>query len=170
MQTLLQRYSRDRNRRHGTRGRLWASRYRSTLIADDRSLLAAIAWLEDAAPALSAISSSRDARSSSRAPLTLAAPPLRIGPGEFLFPADESPPGCPPPLAPDHAACLRRFSAGISENARVAYGHALRSGWALGRPESLGGVLQRLARVNGRGRSRRLRELDDDLGLCGVWG
>ncbi|MBA2480789.1 MAG: hypothetical protein H0V44_09010 [Planctomycetes bacterium] len=170
MQTLLQRYSRDRNRRHGLRGRMWASRFRSTFIADDRAVLAAITWLEESAPELGALSCSRHARAAGRVLPTLAAPPLRIGPDEFLFPADESPPGCAPPLAPHHVGYLRRFAATISADARIAYGRALTSGWALGRPESLGAVLQRLARDHGRGRIRRLRELDDELGLCGVWG
>jgi len=46
-----------------------------------------------------------------------------------------------------------------------------RFGWALGRPERLRAVLARPARSSGGGgRGRVLRDLDDDRGLCGVWG
>jgi hypothetical protein len=170
MQTLLQRFSREWNRRHASRGRLWAGRFRAALLADDRALLAAIAWIEDERHVEHSLASSRNAHGSGAEPIQLAPPPLRIGPDDFIFPADESPPSCAPPVGHDHDRWLERFAAGVSHTARAAYGRALRSGWALGRPESLASVLAKLARGDGRGRGRKLRELDDDLGLCGVWG
>lgn len=168
MQTLLQRVSREHNQRHRQRGRLWAGRYKAALLADDCAVLAATAWLEGRLEPQ--VSGSRETRGAARAPVTLAMPPLRIGPDDFIFPADEAPPGTAPPAGSDVAPCLARFAAGLTPDASEAYGRALATGWALGRPESLASVLSRLARPSGRGRTRRLRELDDDLGLCGVWG
>jgi hypothetical protein len=165
MQTLLQRYSREWNQRRGTRGRLWASRYRATLLADDRAVLAASAWLEREHTVIVSATSA-----AGRTPVTLAAPPLRLGPGEAVFPADEAPPGCVPPAPVDATRWLERFADGVSPASRAAHARALTSGWALGRPESLTAVLAHLGRAGGRGRSRKLRELDDELGLCGVWG
>ncbi len=170
MQTLLQRFSREWNQRHRSRGRIWASRFRSALLADDRALLAATGWLEHELGGATESTSSRGMRSIREARVNLAPPPLRIGPGEHMFPTDESPPGCSPPMSRDHDQWLERFATAVSTEARAAHGRALRSGWALGRPESLASVLTRLTRGGGRGRGRKLRELDDELGLCGVWG
>jgi len=164
MQTLLQRLSRTWNRRHGRRGAIWAGRYRACLIADDAALLAAIAWFEGDL-ARDAVASSRDPHG----PL-LTTPPLRIGPDGKWYPADESPPGMPPPPAGERRAWIDRIAKELGPDHRHAYGEAMAHGWALGRPESLTGPLARLGRGPGRGRSRSLRHLDDDLGLCGVWG
>jgi hypothetical protein len=169
MQTLLQRLSRDWNRRHGSVGSLWARRYRACLLADDAALLAAIAWVEEELGP-SALVSSRTLRRSASSLLRLAIPPLRIGPDRQWFPADEGLPGVPPPANDDLHHWLARIAAELGPEHRRAYGDALQHGWALGRPESLTGPLARLSRVTGRGRSRRLRHLADDLGLCGVWG
>ena len=164
MQTLLQRMSRARNRRHASRGAIWAGRYRACLVADDAALLAAIAFIEgDLAP--TAVASSRDGRGP-----RVANPPLRVGPDGKWYPADECPPGLPPPAADDRQAWIARIAAELGPEHRRAYGEALAHGWALGRPESLTGPLARLSRGPGRGRSRTLRHLADDLGLCGVWG
>jgi hypothetical protein len=65
---------------------------------------------------------------------------------------------------------LDRFSATMRTEHLSMYGEAIQHGWALGRPESLTDVLTRLGRGQGRGRSRSLRDLSDELGLCGVWG
>lgn len=165
MQTLLQRISRGWNARHGGRGRLWAQRYRACLLADDAALLAASAWLESEC-ASGAVASSRDGAATPR----LAAPPLRIGPDEQWFAADDSPPGLPPPPADALRPWLARISAELGPEVRAVYGAALAHGWALGRPESLAAPLARLGRSGGRGRSRQLRHLEDALGLCGVWG
>jgi hypothetical protein len=167
MQTLLQRYGRERNRHRGARGRLWAARYRAALLADDCAVLAATTWLERELSA-PAVASSR--APAGHDPVTLAAPPLRIGPDDFIFPADEAPPGCTPPGSGSQLDCLARFADAIAPEARAAHGRALRGGWALGRPESLAGVMSQLQRPAGRGRERKLRDLDDELGLCGVWG
>lgn len=169
MQTLLQRLSRDWNRRHGTTGSLWARRYRACLLADDAALLAAVAWVEEEL-GLTAASSSRTVRSEVQPIVRLAAPPLRIGPDEQWFTADDGPPGIPPPANEDLRLWLDRIASELGPEHRRAYGEALQHGWALGRPESLTGPLARLARGSGRGRARRLRHLADDLGLCGVWG
>jgi len=165
MQTALQRFTRDSNQRHGRRGGLWAGHYRSTALADDRSLLAALCWTESA-PGLT----SHGCHDQPRAVIGLAPPPLRTGPGDFLCPADEAPPGCFPVPEGTIGQYLARFAASISAEAGQAHGRALATGWALGRPESLGGVISQLGRARGRGRMRQVRDLDDELGLCGVWG
>jgi len=169
MQTLLQRLSREWNRRHHRRGSLWARRYRACLLADDSAVLAAIAWIEEELGA-SALLTSRHIRHDAHPTLRLAAPPLRIGPDNQWFPADEGPPGIPPPANDDLRLWLDRIASELGAAHRRAYGEALQHGWALGRPESLTDPLSRLSRGTGRGRSRRLRQLADDLGLCGVWG
>jgi len=168
MQTMLQRFSRDWNQRHQRSGRLWAPRYRATAVVDDRSLLASLTWIERTSDAAGV--TSRGRHDQGRAVLLLASPPLRTGPGDFLCPADEAPPGCYPPPDGAYESCLERFSATITPTSSQAHGRALGAGWALGRPESLGGVISHLARASGRGRVRQVRDLDDDLGLCGVWG
>ncbi len=170
MQTLLQRFSREWNRRHTSRGHLWAGRYRACLLADDHALLAAVAWLED--PQLhreSRVVSSADARGSG-ARIPLAPLPIRRGPDGSLFTADESPPGLSPMTDEDGRRGFLDYVAELPPADIAAYGAALSTGWALGRPESLSGLLSRIGRSGGRGRSRQLRELDDQLGLCGVWG
>jgi hypothetical protein len=172
MQTLLQRASRDWNRRHGSRGHLWAGRYRATLLADDRALLAAQTCLEDALVAEIPAGTPVPAVRSLGAPvLSLAGPVLRLAANGFVFPADEAPPACAPPPADTAAEHLARFLATVPAASRAVYAHALDHGWALGRPESLRAVLARLARSGaGGGRGRILRDLDDEWGLCGVWG
>jgi hypothetical protein len=165
MQAALQRFTRDSNQRHGRRGSLWAGHYRSLLLADDRALLAALCRIESASGL-----TSQGCHDQPRAILTLAPPPLRTGPGDFLCPADEAPPGCFPPPEGTIGQYLGRFAAAISPQAGAAHGRALAAGWALGRPESLGGVISQLGRAHGRGRMRQVRDLDDELGLCGVWG
>jgi hypothetical protein len=167
MQTLLQRYGRERNRRRGARGRLWAARYRAALLADDTAVLAGTTWLEREL-GTNAVRSSQ--AHPPHDPVSLAAPPLRVGPGDFVCPADEAPPGCTPPQSGHRGEWLARFADAIAPEARAAHGRALRGGWALGRPESLASVMMKLKRPAGRGRERRLRDLDDELGLCGVWG
>ena len=164
MQTLLQRMSRARNRRHGTRGAIWAGRYRACLIADDAALLATIAWMEG--------DLARDAVASSRTASIprVTAPPLRVGPDGMWYPADECPPGLPAPELGERSDWMARIADELGRDNRQAYGEAITHGWALGRPESLTGPLARLGRGPGRGRSRTLRHLADDLGLCGVWG
>lgn len=169
MQTLLQRLSRDWNRRHGSSGSLWARRYRACLLADDSALLAAVAWVEEELGA-TALVSSRSLRHDAAPAVRLAAPPLRIGPDRQWFPADDGPPGIPPPANEDLRQWLDHIANELGPEHRRAYGDALQHGWALGRPESLTAPLSRLSRGPGRGRSRRLRHLADDLGLCGVWG
>lgn len=171
MQTLLQRYSRDWNRRNRSRGHLWAGRYRACLLADDNALLAAVAWVEDERlQAGLRVASSADARRSTTAPVPLAPLPIRRGPDGSLYPGDESPPGLPPLTDEDGRAGFHDWVAALPPDDLANYGVALSNGWALGRPESLTGLLSRIGRSGGRGRSRQLRELDDQLGLCGVWG
>ena len=170
MQTLLQRYSRDWNRRNQGSGHLWASRYRACLLADDAALLAAVVWVEDESlherPALASSRGQHDGTSA----MVLSGLPLRLGPGDSLFTTDESPPGLAPPPESDNQRWLERFAFHLSAIDRRAYGRALACGWALGRPDSLSETIARLGRSSGRGRSRQLRDLDDQLGLCGVWG
>jgi hypothetical protein len=171
MQTLLQRYSRDWNRRNRSRGHLWAGRYRACLLADDNALLAAVAWVEDAdLHAGRGVRCSADARRSSTPQVPLAPLPIRRGPDGSLYPGDESPPGLPPLTDEDGRTGFFDWVTALPPDDLANYGVALSNGWALGRPESLSGLLSRIGRRGGRGRSRQLRELDDQLGLCGVWG
>jgi hypothetical protein len=170
MQTLLQRFSREWNRRHDSRGHLWSGRYRACLLADDNALLAAVAWVEDEQlhRAVRVVSSAIGR--GAQMPVPLAPLPIRRGPDGSLFTADESPPGLPPLTDQEGRAGFRDYVADLPPSDLAAYGTALSNGWALGRPESLSGLLSRIGRSGGRGRSRQLRELDDRLGLCEVWG
>jgi len=172
MQTLAQRFSHDFHRRNGGRGSIWAGRYRACLLADDAALLAAVAWVEHGlGPKLpSCASSFAQRRRAVLEPPQLARLPLRITPGGEVVPSDEAILNLPPPAAADEPSLLDRFVATLDSNAVAGYGEALARAWTLGRPESLTEALARLGRHSGRGRSRSLRELDDELGLCGVWG
>lgn len=165
MQTLLQRCSRAWNRRRAGRGRIWSSRYRACLLADDAAVLAASAWIEGRA----ATCSSRGMRAAP-APVQLAPPPLRIAPDGSWLPSDEAPPGLAPPDGGEADDRIAAMAAALPPNAGRSYEAALLHGWALGRAESLTESLARLGRGPGRGRSRALRDLQDELGLCGVWG
>lgn len=167
MQTLLQRAARAWNTRHQRRGSVWAPRFRSVVLADDCAVLAATTWIERR---MGVGATTSRGRHDAPGTVTLAPPPVRLGPREFLFPTDEAPPGCSPPAPGEAEQALARFAQSCSSAAVEAHGRALAHGWALGRPESLAGVLAGLARSGGRGRSRRLRDLEDELGLCGVWG
>lgn len=168
MQILAQRSSRNWNLRHHSRGHLWAGRYRACLLADDAALLAGIAWLECASRP-NPQASSQGKHGSSLKP-SLSGLPIRMTHGDLALPADEAPPGCPPPSDEDLQRCFDQYCSHFSPQCRSAYGTALTRGFALGRPESLSETIARLGRQNGRGRSRKLRELDDQRGLCGVWG
>ncbi len=170
MQTLLQRFSRDWNRRHGKTGHLWAGRFRSCLLADDAALLACVAWLEDAASHGQPACVTSAGRSAAPAALVLANLPLRLAPDGSLFPADDAAMGMTPPAEDALPGLFLCFARSLTPGDLTAYGAALSAGWALGRPESLSETVARLGRSTGRGRSRQLRELDDRLGLCGVWG
>ncbi len=169
MQSLLQRFSREWNRRHESRGHLWSGRYRACLLADDSALLAAVCWVENARRALP-VCTSAVARAAAEPLLPLAPLPIRRGPDGSLFPGDESPPGLPPLTDEDGLGGFRDYVLQLPGDDLIAYGAALSNGWALGRPESLSDILSRIGRSGGRGRSRQLRELDDRMGLCGVWG
>ncbi len=168
MQTLLQRFARDWNQRHGQRGHLWAGRYRACLLADDAALIAAVLWLEGAHAGL--VASSAGLHGGAAGPVALAPLPLRVGPDQQRFLSDEAPPGLAPPPGSESQRWLDRFRDELGEANRAIYGAALERGWALGRPDSLSETAARLGRSAGRGRSRQVRELDDELGLCGVWG
>ncbi len=170
MQTLLQRFSRDWNRRHGTTGHLWAGRFRSCLLADDAALLACVAWLEDPASHEQPACATSTGRGAGPTALALASLPLRLAPDGSLFPADDAAMGMTPPAENALPGLFLSFARSLTPGDLTAYGEALSVGWALGRPESLSETVARLGRSTGRGRSRQLRELDDRLGLCGVWG
>jgi hypothetical protein len=172
MQTLLQRYSRSVNRRTGRRGHVWSGRYRACLLADDLGLLASVAWIE-ATTHHKTISSSATWRQSSQQiqnNVTLSPLPLRLGPDGMWFTADESPPGLPPLRDAQVDGLFAAFTKGLPAADMIHYGQALEHGWAFGRPESLSQTIARLSRPSGRGRSRSVHDLDDALGLCGVWG
>ena len=167
MQTLAQRSSAAWHRRHGTRGHLWAGRYRACLLADDAALLVACACCERLPGAVQG--SGRTQGRDEEPPPLLAPLPIRSLPDGLVIPADEAQLGLPHPLPDAEGQLMHEFVAQI-ESALPSYVQALRHGWALGRPESLTDCVGRLGRSSGRGRSRQVRELDDELGLCGVWG
>jgi hypothetical protein len=168
MQTLLQRLARHHNRVQGTRGSIWGRRYRACLLGDDPSVLAASVWCEAGDRDDERIGGSIGLEAS-EPPVLLASPPLRIGPDGDWYATDEGSPGLMPPPSTERSHWVARVAADIADDL-PAYRHALEHGWALGRPESLTGALQRLGREVGRGRSRRLHDLNDHIGLCGVWG
>jgi hypothetical protein len=171
MQTLLQRFSRDWNRRHARRGHLWASRYRACLLADDLALLASVAWLEkqSSSPA-TVIATSANLNAVGEASLRLTPLPLRLGPDGSWYTADESPPGLAPLREAQVNALFNTFVQGIPPDDLARYGTAIARSLAFGRPDSLSQTIARLSRDSGRGRSRQIHDLDDQLGLCGVWG
>ncbi len=171
MQTLLQRFSRDWNKRHSRRGHLWASRYRACLLADDLALLASVAWAElIPKPRTTFVATSASMSVVAETPIGLTPLPLRLGPDGSWYTADESPPGLTPLRDAQVNALFTTFAQGISPQDLTRYGTALCHGWAFGRPDSLSQTVSRLSRVGGRGRSRQIHDLDDQLGLCGVWG
>ena len=166
MQTLSQRYSRSYHSRHQGKGSIWASRYRACLLADDTALLASIAYLR-----------SMQKQAVRMAPIlgddhgpSINPSPLREVATGVITPTDEAPLGTHPPAAEEWPVLLDSFLEGISPDCYDDYRQALEHGWALGRPESLVPSLARMSRPSGRGRSRQLHDLNDDLGLCGLWG
>lgn len=166
MQTLAQRYSRGYHQRNGGRGSIWGERYRACLLADDSAVLAAIAFLhshQDQALRLAPL------HGDELGPF-ISPSPLREVAAGVITPTDEAPLGTHPPAAETWPVLLADFLDGLDDDSRNDYGHALRHGWALGRPESLVPSLSRMSRSSGRGRSRQIHELNDDLGLCGLWG
>ncbi|MFW5844977.1 MAG: hypothetical protein ACOCXJ_01995 [Planctomycetota bacterium] len=168
MQTLAQRYSRAWHQRNGGRGGIWAERYRACLLADASALLCAVAWLEYGRAQGSLLSSRGRHQRDSDPPLALL--PLREHSDGSVLTADSEGLLLVPPAAERIQSLLDSFAAELDAEAYTAYEHALTHGWALGRPESLIEATARLGRSTGRGRSRRIRELDDQLGLCGFWG
>lgn len=165
MQTLAQRYSREFHQRQGGRGSIWADRYRSCLLADDTAVLAALTWIHaqpDTQLAAAPLGSSH------KHPLLTASPLREVAQG-VLVATDEAPLGTLPPNASTWPQLLEQFFDGLQDNPDH-YTRALTRGWALGRPESLVPSLSRMSRSSGRGRSRQLHELNDELGLCGIWG
>lgn len=157
-QLLAQRASRSWHAVHGGSGAIWNRRYRSCLLADDTALLAARAWLAQADPA-------------PPASCQIADPPLRLAPGGGVMPADEAPLSLPPPQADDLDLAWADFTSGLDDDDLATWDVAFNRAWTVGRPESLTEAAARLGRpAGGRGRHRRVRELDDSLGLCGIWG
>jgi hypothetical protein len=158
MQTLAQRYSRAYHARHGGRGHLWRERYHACLLADDSALIAAWAWLH------------RCGRHHGQLSRPFTPLPLRQLPDGSAVAADEAPFGLPPPPAHVGTELAQHLADNLTGDDLAMYGQALNRSWCLGRPESLVEAQARLGRDVGRGRSRRRHELNDQLGLCGVWG
>lgn len=165
MQSLAQRFSRAWHQAHGGRGSIWAERYRACLLADDSALLAAVCAVER----LPACRVSRLDRSQARTP-RLGTLPLTRAIDGGLWVTDEAPLGSIAIPREEVPTALAEFAAEIDASSQRAHQDALERSWALGRPESLVDACARLGRASGRGRHRRLHELDDSLGLCGVWG
>ena len=170
MQTLLQTASRRLRARCGGPGTWWAPRYRSCLLSDDSALIASVLALEHEVDE-AVLSSSCTQREFPQEGLPqLATLPLCVMPDGEVLPRDTTPMGVkPPPPGNDYSLLNNCLEQGADDQAPI-YAQALSQAWALGRPESLSESMARLGRQSGRGRSRRIRELDDDWGLCGVWG
>lgn len=165
MQSLLARFSRQRNRRHSERGSLWDSRFHACLLTDDLAQLVATACVE----VLGGPQTLRSGRPET-GPVRLAPLPLTMLGGEPM-PADQS--GLPvSPLPPDEEAQLfAAFRARLRREDLCSYDHHFRHSWAMGGPGSLVEAGTRLGRERGRGRNRRERDFDDDvLGLRAIWG
>lgn len=168
MKSLNQGYSRAYHQRHGGRGSIWAERYRSCLLADDTAIIACMSWIDTQQGHIVKYPNSP---SKQHTALPLISPaPLREVAQKVIIPSDEAPLGTVPPLAEEWPLLLQDFFHGISNESRDIYATAISKGWALGKAESLVPCLSQLSRSEGRGRSRQLRDLNDDLGLCGVWG
>ncbi len=165
MQTLGGRYSRCWHQRHGGRGSIWSQRFRACLLADDSAILAAAAWLErDAAPVV--LGSRLEAPDA----VDLTPPALCAVVDGAVVLRDEGMLGVLSPSQAEQERLYGQFRDRLEDDDLQGYTHGFRKGWAVGRPESLVEALARLGRDSGRGRSRRIRELEDQLGLCGIWG
>lgn len=166
MQTLIQQYSKRYNTRHNSKGSIWAGRYRACLLADDAAVLTTVVSIEHA-PSLA---SSQQAHCSNQDGPPLARLPICELPNGSVLPLDEAPMGMVPPMLEQEQRLFDQFAEECSPEDRAIYAQAIQHSWCLGKPESLAGAMNRLGRSKGRGRSRRRRELDDALGLCGLWG
>ena len=91
-------------------------------------------------------------------------------PSGAVFPADETPLALPPPDRDTLSELWTRWCADRDEDDQPCWDAAMPLAWAIGRPESLTEAVTRLGRQSGRGRRRRIRDLGDSLGLCGIWG
>lgn len=170
MQTLLQTAAHQLRRHCGGPGTWWAPRYRSCLLSDDSALIAATAGVEYVTAGSQALSSSREQHQPHESTPHLSALPLSLMPDGEVLPRDATPMGIKPPPPSQNQDLLNHCLDQWPAESAAIYHRALQRAWALGRPESLSETLARLGRSGGRGRSRRLRELDDEWGLCGVWG
>lgn len=167
MQTFAQHYSRRWHQRHGGHGSLWACRYRACLLCDDSALTAACAACHHG---VDAPRRSDPHHGTVQHGIQLTPLPLLRAPGGEVWPQDEAPLGLLPPTPAERPTLYDDFIAPIDHESLMSYRQALAHGWALGQPHSLVDCLARLGRSHGRGRSRRIRELNDALGLCGLWG
>lgn len=158
MQTLLGTLSRRVNRVLDNRGSIWASRYRSCLLTDHAGLLAATAGCNH-----HQIGGIPPFPTKTPLPLT------EMWDGQIL-PQDEAPVGVLPPEPQRLPELTQQILHEIPETDYALYAHAIDHSWALGRMESLTETIGRLGRHGGRGRSRRPRDLEDELGIWGVWG
>ena len=103
--------------------------------------------------------------------VTLTPPPLRRDPSGLVFPADEAPLSLLPPAAAALDDLWDEWQSQLDDDDHACWDSTMSLAWALGRPESLTEALARLGRNTGAsGRRRRIRDLGDQLGLCGIWG
>ena len=167
MQTLLQRFGRRWHSEFGGQGRLWAERYHACILADDSAIAAAAVWC-DRRPAVWRLK--QDRTTAEHQGIRLRAIPLNAVTDDIIVPADDAPFGLPTGNSQDSSELFTHWSSQQSDASVACYQRALCHGWAMGRPESLIESTALLGRSSGRGRSRSIRELGDDLGLCGVWG
>lgn len=118
MQALGRRYVSAYNRRHGRRGTLWDGRFRACAVESGDCVLAAMAWIEQDAPAGQG-SSAEHHLGTHRVPL-IVDPPAYWSLGNTPFARE--------------AAWRRCLDAGLTEPLATRLARALRGGWAFGSP------------------------------------
>jgi hypothetical protein len=167
MQVLTKEISQHINRKTNNRGTCWEPRFRCCLLADDSALCAMALSMHQEKTALKGESANIWQPHHDAALNCSALPLLRLPSGQVI-PADQGPLGTLPSVGDENLLADLQ-----SENNHVDY-LAWRSVWdkalAIGRPESLAETLGRFERPPSRGRRRRMRDLGDSWGLCGVWG
>jgi len=156
MQALGRRYVAAFNRRHGRSGTLWDGRFRAGVVQDGDALLQALC-LVDAAPAGGTLVPGTQAKTWSSAAhrLGLRADPLVSDPPEYWRLGNT-------PFERE-AAYGRLLAHGLDAAASRRIEHAAANGWAIGSPQFLAEIAQRLGRpVRPRGRGRPPRALPRD--------
>ncbi len=149
MQALGRRYVAEFNRRHGRSGTLWDGRFRAGAVQDGAALLEALV-LVDSAPRSAVAPAAPGAWSSASHRLGLRLDPLVSDPPEYWRLGNT-------PFERE-AAYGRLLAQGLDAATRRRIEHAAANCWAIGSPQFLSEMAQRLGRPvrpRARGRPRR---------------